>query len=48
MTMGNPWKELINKVNKNYIASDKKYIIQDDLKIIERFNTSFRTEKSIA
>jgi hypothetical protein len=44
--MKNPWKELLNKVNEKYLSNDKQYIIQDDLKVIKKFNSSFRTEKS--
>jgi len=45
--MENPWKELIKKVNDDFIAEDQKYIIEDDLKVIQRYNeNSFRTEKS--
>jgi len=44
--MKNPWKELINKVNENYLADDQKYIIQDDLIVVDKFNNSLKSEKS--
>jgi hypothetical protein len=44
--MKNPWKELINKVDENYISSDNKYIIEDDLKVVEKFNNSFKSAES--
>jgi len=44
--MKNPWKELIDKVDDNFTTPDKKYAINDDLKVIEKFNQSFKSEKS--
>ncbi len=44
--MKNPWRELIDKVNDNHLVDDNLYITSKDLKIIEKFNNSFRTEKS--
>jgi hypothetical protein len=44
--MTNPWKELIEKVDENYKLYNDRYIIDEDLKVIEKFNKSFRTEKT--
>ena len=44
--MQNPWKELIDKLDENYLVPDNKYIIEEDLKIVDRFNNSFKSKKS--
>jgi len=36
--MKNPWEELIEKVGADYQTKDKLYIVQDDLKVIKKFN----------
>ena len=42
----NPWKELIEKMNKNYEAEDKCYALNQDVEIIHSFNRSLTDKNS--
>jgi len=43
--INNPWKELIEKMNKNHTIEDKCYALNQEVEIINSFNKSL-TEKS--